>query len=167
MRNRRLTESFYYGYWLIVSIFATYLFTCIKIHTINLLIVFLLSILSAILSLLHSMFLFGICVIEGPLVDNKNFEIDRQESKRYFICEISIETLSIRIAWITIVNIIVLHIAGILFWVNMIRNFSWTIVGHIIFYIVYIMIFKKYLIYTINVTKWTDKELGRRNTNEK
>lgn len=161
MRNRRLTESFYYGYWLIVSIFAIYLFSCIKYHTINLLIVILLSISSTILSLLHSLFLFGICVIEEPLVDNNNnFEIDRQESKRYFINEISIETLSLRIAWITLINIIILHIAGILFWVNMIRNFSWTMVGYIVFYVVYIMLFKKYLRFTLEVTKWTDKKLG-------
>lgn len=161
MRNRRLTESFYYGYWLIVSIFAIYLFSCIKYHTINLLIVILLSISSTILSLLHSLFLFGICVIEEPLVDNNNnFEIDRQESKRYFINEISIETLSLRIAWITLINIIILHIAGILFWVNMIRNFNWTMVGYIVFYVVYIMLFKKYLRFTLEVTKWTDKKIG-------
>ena len=163
MQNCKLTEFFYYGYWCIISIFATYLFVCIKDHTINLLIVFLLSILSAILSLLHSMFLFAICVI-NPIDDakNKKFERDRLECRRYFINEVSIKTLSLRIAWITLINIIILHIAGILFWVSMIRNFSWNLFGYIIFYIVYIMIYKKYLIITLNVTKWTDKELGKK-----
>ena len=115
------------------------------------------------MSLLHSMFLFTICVI-NPINDakDKKFERDRLECRRYFINEISIETLSLRIAWITLVNIIILHIAGILFWVSMIRNFSWNLVGYIIFYIAYIMIYKKYLIITLNVTKWTDKELGKK-----
>lgn len=163
MQNRKLTEFFYYGYWCTISIFATYLFTCIKYRTFKLSIIILLSILSTLISLLHSIFLFTICVID-PIDDikDKRFEIDRLECRRYFINKISIETLSLRIAWITLVNIIILHIAGILFWVNMIRNFSWTVVGYIIFYIVYIMIFKKYLYITLNVTKWTDKKLGKK-----
>ena len=160
MQNRKLSNTFFYTYWVVVSIFAMYLIACTRLHTINALSVIVISIFSLIPAILYSMFLFAICVVDSDKYEDTTFEKDRQECRLYFIRELGIKTLAFRVSWMTLVNIVILSITGIVFWIHCIKNFNIWAIFYIILYIIYIELYKKYSIVTLKVFNWTDEFLG-------